>query len=462
MATSTDVPIYTNTLASTATSVVIDISAFQNYKNLKIVYSAQNVGGTAVLGMRFNSDSGSNYSATYAYGTGSGVASGRDVNQTGMSAGDIPSSASGLFSANTIYINNYSNTNMNKTAVMRHNSPGVVTVMSSGVWRSTAAITSITFYGATFNTGSTFSVYGIGSATASTKATGGAIYSDADYIYHVFGSTGAFTPTQTLTADVLVVAGGGGGGGYDGGGGGAGGLLQFTSQSLTNGTSYTCTVGAGGARGTSASASGTGSQGGNSQFGSLTTAIGGMFGKAGGGTSVNYGSPLTGGSGGGGGSGVGSNQTSGTLGTSGQGYNGGNSPGASGTYNSGGGGGAGGAGASAVSGVSAGGAGGIGATSALINSIGNAIKLGDLSSGNWYLAGGGSGFYYDNAATTPTPGGLGGGGRGGVGLSTGYTSVWATDGKPMTGGGGGGGWVNGTENTGAAGGSGVVIVRYAK
>lgn len=170
MATSTDVPIYTTTLPSTTTSVVIDISNFQQYKNIKLVYSAQNSGSSgAVLGMRFNSDTGSNYSATYGYSTGSGYASGGEANQNGMSAGDIPASSSGFFSANTIYINNYSNTSMYKTAVMRHNSPGVVVVMSTGMWRSTAAITSIEMYGATFTAGSTFSVYGTGSATLQLK-----------------------------------------------------------------------------------------------------------------------------------------------------------------------------------------------------------------------------------------------------------------------------------------------------
>jgi len=135
MATSTDVPIYTTTLTGAASTVNIDVSAYQNYTNLKIVYSAQSSGGNAVVGMRFNGDSGSNYSATYGYGIGSGSGNaGRESNQNAMSAGDIPSSGSGLFSVNTIYLNNYSNTNMNKTGIMRHNSPGVVTVMSVGLW----------------------------------------------------------------------------------------------------------------------------------------------------------------------------------------------------------------------------------------------------------------------------------------------------------------------------------------
>jgi hypothetical protein len=55
-----------------------------------------------------------------------------------------------------------------------------------------------------------------------------------------------------FSADYLVVAGGGGGGGFAGGGGGAGGYRTSfpggTKLSLTAGTSYPVTVGAGGAR----------------------------------------------------------------------------------------------------------------------------------------------------------------------------------------------------------------------
>ena len=48
------------------------------------------------------------------------------------------------------------------------------------------------------------------------------------------------------TVEALVVAGGGGGGMDMGGGGGGGGLLYGSSMSITAGTAYTVTVGAGG------------------------------------------------------------------------------------------------------------------------------------------------------------------------------------------------------------------------
>ena len=65
-------------------------------------------------------------------------------------------------------------------------------------------------------------------------------------------STSWTAPDGVFSVEVLVVAGGGGGGGnsgyaYGGGGGGAGGLIYNPAFSVTPGTSYTVTVGAGGA-----------------------------------------------------------------------------------------------------------------------------------------------------------------------------------------------------------------------
>jgi hypothetical protein len=157
-----------------------------------------------------------------------------------------------------------------------------------GLWNNTAPVTSITFRnntGATFYNfavGTTFSIYGIKAegVTPAPKATGGAIYSDADYYYHVFGATGAFVPSQTLSCQYLVVAGGGGGGGNNtsGGGGGAGGYRSaMTGQlsgalsspesavSLVSGTNYTVTIGGGGA----------GSQSANGVNGTASSIIGG-------------------------------------------------------------------------------------------------------------------------------------------------------------------------------------------
>jgi hypothetical protein len=97
-----------------------------------------------------------------------------------------------------------------------------------------------------------------------------------------FTSTGTFvTPSNCSSVEVFLVGGGAGGGyarvstdanyGTAGGGGGGGAVLRRT-LTVVPGTSYTVTIGAGGAGATSNVA---GSNGSNSSFGVLLTAIGG-------------------------------------------------------------------------------------------------------------------------------------------------------------------------------------------
>ena len=74
---------------------------------------------------------------------------------------------------------------------------------------------------------------------------------------------GQNTEPADYTVEYLVVAGGGAGGDQYGGGGGAGGFRTGT-ETLTGSTSYTVTVGAGGAS--------TGANGASSLFGSITSA----------------------------------------------------------------------------------------------------------------------------------------------------------------------------------------------
>ena len=253
-------------------------------------------------------------------------------------------------------------------------------------------------------------------------------------------------------ASYLVVAGGGGGGSENNsnrsnaGGGGAGGLLSGTT-SLNPSTIYTVTVGAGGAGATPSGFFGT--QGSNSQFASLTAAVGGGYGTGD--------SPGTAGSGG---SGGGVNPPTGTAGsgTSGQGNNGavgstGSGGASSGVgYNSGGGGGAGAAATTAT--TSIGSAGGVGLTSTLITTTqATTYSVGQVSGGSVYFAGGGGGGSdnYRVPLAGNASGGLGGGGAGGNGGA-------GTAGSANTGGGGGGASSTASNFNGGNGGSGVVII----
>lgn len=228
-----------------------------------------------------------------------------------------------------------------------------------------------------------------------------------------------------VSASILCVAGGGG---ATGAGGGAGGLVQgnFT---LSRGTTYTITVGAGGA-GANPTTTGAAVSGSNSSISSLSiSSIGG--GRAGTGGVPNGGIGGNGGSGGGAGpNGSISNTTiAGGSGTVGQGNNGGSTPGLAGSP-SGGGGGAGAVGANGVAG--AGGNGGIGLQSSI---TGTAV----------YYAGGGGGSI---GSGTQGIGGLGGGGNA-IASGTGANGAINT---------GGGAGAASNAGIGGNGGSGVVII----
>jgi hypothetical protein len=438
MATNTYVALDKKTVTSTVVSVEFT-SIPSTYTDLVIVISAS-ANTPANSYIRFNGDTTSgNYSATRMYGNGSTATSTNYSTETFSYIGDLNTT----LATTIVNIQNYANTTTFKSFLSQDSLAVSGTGAWAGLWDKSpiAAITSIEI-GSTAGVlavGSTVSLYGIMAEGVSPtpKATGGAIYSDSTYYYHVFGATGVFTPTTSITADVLVVAGGGGGAGDASGGGGAGGLLAFTSQSLTA-TAYTCTVGAGGAKGYPDA-----SQGGNSQFGSLTASVGGGFGTIG--TTAG-----TGGSGGGGGR---TSPYTAGAGTSSQGNAGGT--GSPLSYLGGGG------GAGAVGGAGGGtagnGAGGIG--SSTYSSWSVATGVGQNVAGTYYLAGGGGGGTNGVSTLVPGVGGSGGGGAGGYSTSTGTGTAGTVN---TGGGGGGGGGAFGNTANGAAGGSGVIVVRYLK
>ena len=428
------------TVVGTATgTVTLDLTGISGYTDLVLVADAKlSVSGQGI-NLTFNGDTASNYSSTRLYGNGSTATSDRQTNGTflNFALGSVDNGQ--LMIAN---IMNYSNATTFKTVLIRQNTASAFVGALVGLWRATpAAITSITLTAggaATISVGSTFSLYGIANADlGAAKATGGIITEDSQYWYHTFTSTGAFVPKQSLTCDILQVAGGGAGGGsYSGGGGGAGGLLYFASQSLTA-ISYNVTVGAGGPGGARNYQSNNTNNGSNSQFASLTASVGGGAG----GVVTTFVAGKNGGSGGGAG-GEASGATGGLASPSGQGNNGGSGfNGGGGTGRGGGGGGAGAVGANSSTTGGAGGA-GVNTYASWLTTTGVGVS--------GYLAGGGGG---SAEVGTAGAGGLGGGGAGAVGSGV--------DGVANTGGGGGAG--GGTTPTyGGAGGSGVVIVRYAK
>jgi hypothetical protein len=439
MATPTYTPIETYTVSgSSVSSVTLGSGGTipSTYTDLIVVVNASLTSGTSVWGVRFNGDTGSNYSWTSLRGDGSSATSNRDSGSNRILCGWFGTSKS----TGIVQIQNYANTTTYKTVITRSNATDSGTYVNTavGLWRgstgsATQAITSVTVLpdSSTWPVGSTFTLYGIANAAiGAPKATGGIITYDSTYYYHTFGASGTFTPQQSLTADILVVAGGGSGGNVYGGGGGAGGLLAFASQSLSA-TGYTVTVGAGGA---GYDGNGYGANGNDSQFGALTLVKGG-----GGGGGNAGGNGATGGSGGGS-SGGNSPGTPGSA-TSGQGFAGG-SGNSNGSGFGGGGGGGGAAEAGNTDGLYEGGDG-----VSTYSSWGLITGTGQNVSGTVYYAGGGGGWRQYNLTTSA--GGLGGGG------GSGTTALVNS---------GGGGQANDpvTGTNRVNGGSGVVIVRYLK
>ena len=261
--------------------------------------------------------------------------------------------------------------------------------------------------------------------TETTYTSGG-----TQYKVHTFTSSGTFTADAGGTVDYLVIAGGGSGGGQHGGGGGAGGYRAATNFSI-GASAYSITVGAGGAA-RAGSGNNTGNAGSNSVFSSITS-IGG-----GGGEGWSSGAGNTAPSGGSGGGA--SLSSTGGAGTSGQGNAGGSSTNSSTFPNGGGGGGGSGSVGEASSNLSRAGNGGSGTA--------NNYRTG---SNETRAGGGGGGSHSPHAIGT---GGSGGGGNGGLGNSG--VGVAAT---ANTGSGGGGSGSAGAYS--GAGGSGIVIIRYA-
>jgi len=268
------------------------------------------------------------------------------------------------------------------------------------------------------------------------------IFTSDSYTYMVFKSSATVTLPRA-NVDYLIIGGGGAGGKNHAGGGGAGRVIY--GSTIVDTDTYNIVVGSGGIA--SSLTDGISS----SVFG-----INALGGGRGGGMGMDSGPANSGGSGGGGGgynppfSGGTAIDTGTNLGNN-LGNNGGN-----GSNGGGGGGGAGSIGGNSVGKI--GGIGGSGTSdyASLLTVISNIMAQAWKTATNngQIIASGGSGGSWEMGSVTAAP--IGGGGDGGDNNSSPITLP--TKGIDNTGGGGGGG---GSGNqTGADGGSGLVIIRY--
>lgn len=159
-------PIASITLGAAASSVTFS-SIPQTYTDLVLIINAGLTTGEADASLRFNSDTGTNYSRTVLYGNGTSALSARNSNSDTIITIQFGALSNGPLTK--IEIMNYSNTTTNKTVLQRAGYASSIVALTAGLWRNTAAITTIDVGnrgGTTYVVGSTFNLYGILGANA--------------------------------------------------------------------------------------------------------------------------------------------------------------------------------------------------------------------------------------------------------------------------------------------------------
>jgi hypothetical protein len=142
-----------------------------DYQHLQLRIAAQGTTGNANIGFTFNGDTSNNYAWHALLGTGSAVESDSSVNRGNIigSIAVVASSNTNQFNGSVIDILDAFNTSKYKTTRSlsgRASGGGNLIQLDSGLWRSTDALSSMTFTITTgnINIGSRFSLYGLRSA----------------------------------------------------------------------------------------------------------------------------------------------------------------------------------------------------------------------------------------------------------------------------------------------------------
>lgn len=151
----------TKTVNTTTTSVTLG-SIPSTYTDLILVGNVKATGASSIV-FRVNGDGGSNYSGTQLWGNGSSASSQRLSNQSSAYLSyDGMAYADGAWGNIQMHLMNYANTSTFKTILNRAVAAPLGTDANVTLWRSTAAINSITLYsGGYFDANCTFTLYGI-------------------------------------------------------------------------------------------------------------------------------------------------------------------------------------------------------------------------------------------------------------------------------------------------------------
>ena len=171
--TTSYVSIQTATVTSGGTSTITFSSIPSDYTHLQLRILARNTYGAGSDGdyikVQFNSDTGSNYVEHQLGGNGSSASASAFTSQTATFLQRLAATglSSSIFGATVTEILEYKNTNKYKTLRtldgVDYNGGGSI-YLTSGLWMSTSAITSITLNagsGTGFEQYSTFALYGV-------------------------------------------------------------------------------------------------------------------------------------------------------------------------------------------------------------------------------------------------------------------------------------------------------------
>lgn len=169
-------PIATNTIVGSSTNAVTFSSIAATYTDLRLVIVfASTTNAQGQINLRFNGDTATNYSYTQLTGNGTAAASGRSSTQAQINIGNYVTTGSLITppQMTTLDVFSYAGSTY-KTSLMTaandtNNDPyygngGPVDQVS--LWRSTAAITSmsLTLSTSNYSAGSIFTLYGIAAA----------------------------------------------------------------------------------------------------------------------------------------------------------------------------------------------------------------------------------------------------------------------------------------------------------
>ena len=160
-------PIQTTTLNSDINSFTLS-SISNSYTDLILIGYTQQDDSLDTPNIRFNGDTGANYSTLIFSGSATVIASVRGSNETFIYGGyyAVPPTP-GNFGTMILHINNYANTNIKKTVIVKSGRDTGGIDLHQGYWNSTAAINSITLsmsQNTKWAAGSVFTLYGIKAA----------------------------------------------------------------------------------------------------------------------------------------------------------------------------------------------------------------------------------------------------------------------------------------------------------